>query len=328
MTSSGGIPTCALPPFLSLVRRSLEAWGPLRKEHPLAEGMLQRYADLDDFLGEKSVMFWFFQQRESFLSQGTMTKWGRDRLDHYILLPGFPGFVTRRECFFVSHFWQTRDHPDPFGTHLRLHQNELRLQPWSYIWVDWTCIPQHPRSQLEELYFLRALKTMPGIIRNCGFSWFYPPFEARLWILFEITEYTLTCEGELAPTADIAIYREHIREMVQVGVQPTLERHGYRCTFERDKEFLTSWMEVLVLIRRLGIDVLEARRVMDNLTWPVGVQTIARNIAARGVLRLQLYEGIMTLGGERYTFKPFPKWEDGKYSKTSSLRSASSVTNQ
>lgn len=149
---------------------------------------------------------------------------------------------------------------------------------------------------------------MPGIIRNCGFTWLYPPFEARLWILFEIAEYTLTCDDDLAPTSDIAEYKEHIEEMIEVGVQPTLNRHGYRCTFDRDKEFLTSCLEVLVLLRRLGIDVGEVRRVMDHLTWPVGIHTIMCNIAARGLLRLRLYEGIFILDGERYTFTPFPNW--------------------
>ncbi|KAI1165717.1 hypothetical protein F5B18DRAFT_144794 [Nemania serpens] len=327
MASSEGVSTCALPPFLSLLRRSLAAWGSLQNEYRVASGILQTYTDLDDFMCEKSAMFWFFQQREAFLSQKTMTKWNRNRLDQYILLPSFPGFVTRGECFFLSHFWQTKAHPDPDSTYLRLHQNELRLQPWSYIWVDWTCIPQYPRSQPEELYFLRALKTMPGIIRNCGFTWLYPPFEARLWILFEIAEYTLTCDDDLAPTSDIAEYKEHIEEMIEVGVQPTLNRHGYRCTFDRDKEFLTSCLEVLVLLRRLGIDVGEVRRVMDHLTWPVGIHTIMCNIAARGLLRLRLYEGIFILDGERYTFTPFPNWEDGKYSEAALLGSISSVVN-
>lgn len=327
MATSEGVSTCALPPILSLVRRSLEAWGSLQEDHPMVKGLLQRFTNLDDFLCENSIMFWFFQKRESFLSQKTMTKWSRDRLNQYVLLPRVSGFVTRRECFFLSHFWQTRDHPDPDGTYLRLHQNQLRLQPWSYIWVDWTCAPQNPRSQPEELHFLWALKTMPAIIRNCGFSWFYPPFEARLWILFEIAEYTLSCEGGLAQTPDIVKYQEHIKEMIQVGVQPTLERHGYTCTFDRDKEFLTSRLEVLTLLPRLGINVLETRRMLDHITWNTSAQSIECYVAARGVLVVRLYEGILILNGERHRFTPFPKWEDGKYSRAALLRSRLPVAN-
>lgn len=55
------------------------------------------------------------------MSQERMEKWSRDKLDDYVLLPALPGFVTRKECFFISRFWHTRDHPDPDGEYLRLH---------------------------------------------------------------------------------------------------------------------------------------------------------------------------------------------------------------
>lgn len=155
-----------------------------------------------------------------------MQKWSRDRLDDYVLLPATNGFVSRTDCFFVSHFWHTKDDPDPGGKYLRLLQDELRPDTWSYIWLDWTCVPQHPRSQNEEAYFLRTLQTMSGIIRNSGFVWYYPPFEARLWILYEVAEYTLTCdEGfQTTETEDIRGFADHVKEMLQVGVRPTLDK--------------------------------------------------------------------------------------------------------
>jgi hypothetical protein len=150
-----------------------------------ARDFLQRSANLDEFLteGSKPVVFWFFQRREAFLSQKKMRKWSRHRLDDYVLLPAPDGFVARSECFFVSHFWQTKEHPDPAGDYLQPLQQDLRLQIWSYIWTDWTCLPQHPRRRIEELYFRQTLQTISGIIRNAGFAWYYLPFEARLWIL-------------------------------------------------------------------------------------------------------------------------------------------------
>ena len=86
-----------------------------------------------------------------------MQRWSRDRLNDYILLPATPGFVLRSNCFFVSHFWQTKDDPDPDSKYLRLLQDELQSQPWSYTRVNWTCIPQHPRSEKENVYLLRSL---------------------------------------------------------------------------------------------------------------------------------------------------------------------------
>lgn len=254
-------------------------------------------------------MFWFFQRRGAFLSQKTMQKWSRDRLDDYVLLPATNGFVNRKDCFFVSHFWLSKDDPDPSGKYLRLTQDELRQQTWSYIWLDWTCAPQHPRSQIEEAYFRRTLQTMSGIIRNSGFMWFYPPFEPRLWILYEVAEYTLTCSREVEVTEDIREFAEHVKEMLRVGVRSTLAKYGYRCTYDRDMEFLTSWLEVLVLLRTLDLDIDLVRRLLDNLTWFPTSQAIEFQ-TTKGTAELCRYEGTFKFhgSGELHRFTPFPKW--------------------
>lgn len=299
----------------SLVSRSLAAWAALdRPTHQLAESTLQDYTGLDDFLtrfstGAGGPVFWFFQMRESFMSQETMTKWSRDRLDNYILLPGFPGFVTRDHFFFVSHFWHTHDNPDPNGKYLKLMQKEIELQSWSYIWVDWTCLPQKPRSDHEEVYFLRALRTMPAIVRNCGFMWYYPGFEPRLWILYEVAEYVLTCENahEHLATEDIKEFMHHVTEMREIGVRATLDKYGYKCTFDRDKECITPWLELIVLLNRLCIDVDDIRRIQDNITWFRTCENMIIN-TLKGTVTIERFEGTLTLGGEEYKFTPFPQW--------------------
>lgn len=294
----------------SLVRRSIEAWDPLTAPMiAFAEDALQAYTSLDDFLskGPNPLMYWFFQRREAFLAQPTMTKWSSDRLDDYILLPAANGFVKRSDCFFVSHFWHARDDPDPNGTYLRLLQQELRPQAWSYIWLDWTCMPQEPRTPKEENYFLRSLQTMSGIIRNSGFVWFYPPFEPRLWILYEVAEYTLTCDTALEETEDIKEFADHIQEMLRVGVRPTLARHGYRCSYARDRDFLTSWLELLVLLTRLRVDVGYIRQLLDNMTWHPGTEHILKG-TINGPLELRRFEGVLVLRGQRHGFTPFPRW--------------------
>ena len=241
------------------------------------------------------------------MTQDRMSKWNGDRLDDYVLLPAANGYVSRTECFFVSHFWQTRDHPDPDGKYLRLLQNELRPQHWSYVWVDWSCIPQNPRSESEKIFFLQSLQSMSGIIRNCGFIWFYPPFEPRLWILYEIAEFSLTCDGDLPPMEDIRIFADHVKEMLQVGVRSTLDKHGYRCTYDRDREFLTSWLEVLVLLRKLHIDTDDIRRFADMLTWAPSAR-VMKMATINGLVEFSRYEGTLICRGERHTFTPFPRW--------------------
>lgn len=297
------------PAWDSLVRRSIEAWEALPQITRTCRfhiDILRQYTCLEDFLeAPRFFMFWFFQRREAFLSQSTMTKWGRDHLDDYVLLPA--DRVSRSECLFVSHFWRTKDSPDPDGKYLRLLQSDLQTQTWSYVWVDWSCAPQHPRTEAEQSYFLRTLGTIPGIIRNCGFAWYYPPFEPRLWILYEVAEYTLTTSlGVHQTTADIREFIDHVKEMVQVGVRPTLESHGYKCTYDGDKEFLTSWLELLVLLKRLHIDVLDVRRLLDFLTWEPTASHISL-VTRKGLVELYKFEGILILEGERYTFTPFPE---------------------
>jgi hypothetical protein len=164
-------------------------------------------------------------------------------------------------------------------------------------------MPQNLRSPSEENYFHRSLQTMSGIIRNCGFIYFYPPFEPRLWILYEITEFMLTCSGITALTPDIKTYLNHIDEMISAGVQATLVKHGYRCSYDRDRQYLTSWLELLILLKRINLDVGMIRNIMDHLTW----QTICQTYHCPR-LSLNKFEGTLIANGQVYEFTPFPRW--------------------
>ena len=294
-----------------LVFRSIKAWDTLTTPQSslgknLPREILLNCPDLDTFLSETSgcIMFWFFHLRSAFTSQARLRKWSRDHLDEYVLLPACPGFVMRADCFFISHFWQQPHDPDPKGVVLRLNQTVLAPQSWSYIWIDWTCMPQAPRSAAEERYFLRCLPTMSGIIRNCGFNYFYPAFEPRLWILYEVAEFILTSMGSIPPTRDITSFLQHVDEMVHVGVQTTLDKYGYKSSYERDKEYLIPWLELLVLLHKLGFHIQTVRDVMDYMTWHPAVQVIL----IVGVIELKKFEGVLVVNGEKYRFTAFPKW--------------------
>jgi hypothetical protein len=279
----------------SLVSRSIAAWNDLRHDgqpvrKDLIEELLTMYDSLDEFLAEspRLATFWFFQTRGAFMSQNRFRN----------------GYVWRTDCFFVSHFWREKDNPDPNGETLRLHQAELEAQTWSYIWVDWTCMPQHPRSPPEKTYFYHGLRTMSGIIRNTGFTYFYPPFKPRLWILYEIAEYRLTCSGDIPKTPDIELFLQHIDEMIEEGVQKTLEKHHYHCYEDHDRQYLTSWLELLVLLRQLKLDVHFVRMIMDNMTW----HSSAGSLFYPGLeLELNKYKGSLVYLDNKHTFTPFPK---------------------
>src|SRR6266480_5564360 len=85
-------------------------------------------------------------------------------------------------------------------------------------------------------------------------------------ILYEITEFALTCSGGIGITSDIEPYLQHIDEMLETGVQATLAKHGYRCSYDRDRQYMTSWMELLVLLRRLHFSIFSIRKIMDSMT--------------------------------------------------------------
>jgi hypothetical protein len=164
-------------------------------------------------------------------------------------------------------------------------------------------MPQSPRSLPEKAYFNRCLRIMSGIIRNCGFIYFYPPFEPRLWILYEITEFVLTSFGGIRLTSDIEPYCRHIDEMLETSVQATLAKHGYCCSYDRDMQYLTSWLELLVLLNRLNFDIYNIRNIMDDMTWFNAVQ-----VQWYPGVELKRFEGTLVVDGEMHLFTPFPRW--------------------
>jgi hypothetical protein len=168
-------------------------------------------------------------------------------------------------------------------------------------------MPQSPRSPQEEGFFHRCLQTMSGIIRNCGFMYFYPPFEPRLWTLYEIAEYKLTCVGGIAMTSDIEPFLKHIDEMLETGVRATLEKHKYSCSYDRDRQYLTSWLELLVLLQQSHFSIDMIRQMMDHMTWFPTLQT-----QTYPAVELKRYEGTLVVNGEMHTFTPFPQWVSAK----------------
>ena len=68
-------------------------------------------------------------------------------------------------------------------------------------------------------------------------------------------------------TSDIEPFLKHIDEMPKTGVQATLEKHKHRCSYDRDRQYLTSWLELLVLLQRSHFSIDMIRQMMDHMTW-------------------------------------------------------------
>lgn len=68
--------------------------------------------------------------------------------------------------FFVSHPWLSKEHPDPKGKHLALlrqHAKQLDRNQDAFYWIDYSCLPQNPRSAQDEEFFNRTLPKIASI---------------------------------------------------------------------------------------------------------------------------------------------------------------------
>lgn len=144
-------------------------------------GRLLPYHELRDELVEHT-------QISSFTLSGPLTMWPREAL------------FEKTPCIFVSHRWQSYDHPDPDGTHLQLiierldglsPQRQATAHDEIYVWIDYCCLPQkrgpHALSP-EDLETLHAgLEFLSQIVKSCDLLILYSQdYLDRVWCYTEI----------------------------------------------------------------------------------------------------------------------------------------------
>jgi hypothetical protein len=90
-------------------------------------------------------------------------------------------------CHFLSHRWLSPEHPDPDGKQLALLRQ--RMGPHDWCWVDYTCLPQRPRTPEEEALFRRSMRLLPSfmfgrefIVLRCRSDAYFE----RAWCYFEL----------------------------------------------------------------------------------------------------------------------------------------------
>lgn len=300
--------------FQALVERSIIAWfslnyvGPSRASD-ISESIeiLRSLTSVEDVLANSK--FWFFQCRESFVQQAHLSRWDSGCLDMYILLPCLNGFVNKRDCFFISHYWRTTEHPDPEGQDMRNFLHDLRAMDWSYIWVDWTCLPQAPRSEKQRMYFNNMLQFIPTLIRECTIEYRFPPFEPRAWILLEVAYYFLTHSGQFAIPEDIATFFSHVQEMRSEGVYAVISKYSYVCTNGSDLTLIIAWLELLVILTRVFPNATEIRNILKDIEHEgIGGYTVYYD---GGPLHVDKSKGILLYNGTKYEFTPMFNLREG-----------------
>jgi len=259
---------------------------------------LRSYHSLEEVLKRRG--YWFFHLREPFLQQKVFLKWDPTRLDEYILLPISYGFVNKQDCFFVSHYWLTKEHPDPHAVDLVQIQQDLQTQEWSYVWVDWTCVPQVPRTELQQKYFNRMLQYIPMLVRDCGFEWRFPAFEPRGWILYEVAEHVLST-NRFTWTDDNRPFIQHVLQMLKDGVRPVVEKYGYQCTQKEDFDLLVGFLELLILLAKILPHNITARRVIRDIINEPYVGSVTDYDTG---IEIDKAKGVISYQGKTYRFTP------------------------
>lgn len=299
--------------FSALGNRSIAAWRVIanHKESPSGiEQAIEKHAlilsgihDLNELLSYDGPQFWFFQLGEVFISQDVFHKWDPDRLGDYILLPMEDGFVNRRDCIFLSHYWRTPQHPDPEGEDLAALQKKMGEGKWtsSYVWVDWTCVPQRERTEVQRQYFKQTLQTIAKLIRDCSFLWTFPQFEPRLWVLCELAEYAAS-RLQTPSLDDVQQFMKHLSDMTRAGVRPVLNRQRYKCTNQGDLEQVLAWLDILVALHKTVPSMRVRRHILDAVNNP----TVQTCLHLEVGVTVDKGRGTITTDRKTYTFNPAP----------------------
>ena len=303
--------------FRDLVERSITAWNALSYagdpklkdlHFQVLSETLRGFESIDDLL-RSEIVFCFFQRREFFFWQDRFLKWNPIHLEHnYVLLPVGYGFINKRDCYYVSHFWRTKEHPDPQGEDFEIVAGHLAIESWEYVWVDWTCLPQSPRSNSQTEYATKMLQRTSILMRSCAFEWTYPLLvEPRLWILVEVAQHMLTGNG-FATTSQIGLVSNDVLAMETEGVRQVIRRRGYQCSIPGDYRLLVGWLELLVIASKLVPDVFLKRSLLDSLDASIVSNW---NDHATGI-EVNKATGIVSYGKQVYRFAPlWPVGEDG-----------------
>ncbi len=103
------------------------------------------------------------------------------------LLESYSDIPHEQNKYFVSHRWLSTEQPDPDGHQLRLLKQNIELD--SYYWIDYSCVPQHPRSSQEEKLFRESIEWLPSLL--FGMNVIVLRFQddgyyERAWCFFEL----------------------------------------------------------------------------------------------------------------------------------------------
>ncbi|KAH8723087.1 hypothetical protein GQ44DRAFT_710962 [Phaeosphaeriaceae sp. PMI808] len=95
---------------------------------------------------------------------------------------------------------------------------------------------------------------------------------------------------------------EHLREMKGYGVRYVVNRHGYKCTNQGDRELVIGWLELLLILARI-VPSIRTRRIILNAIDNAMVRTCYHEESG---ITIDKEKGMVTVGERSYEFSPLP----------------------
>lgn len=165
-------------------------WIPHRERNEIADGFKMGFVNMCErvrMVQEHNTVSSF-----QFIKGGDLLKYRR--FPHYKEVKHLlkRSDEIREGKHFISHRWFSPTHPDPDGKQLALLRPCLEAD--SFYWVDFSCIPQKPRTQQEESLFRDSISWLPSLMFNMNFivlRFEDDGYVDRAWCFFELLAATV-----------------------------------------------------------------------------------------------------------------------------------------
>eukprot|EP00900_Chrysochromulina_parva_P020942 jgi/Chrpa1/3481/Chrysochromulina_OHIO_Genome00014330-RA len=111
-----------------------------------------------------------------------------------------------RNRLVCSHRWETKTNPDPTGQQLREVVAYLKRNPGiQYVWIDFPCMPQSPRSEDEDTHFKEMLEYIGWAFLACSvLIIFDADYNSRFWTRYEAFLAMQMCDPKLGLTSAVS----------------------------------------------------------------------------------------------------------------------------
>lgn len=120
------------------------------------------------------------------------------QIDEMFLSDVDPTAFNRYNVVFISHRWLQPDNPDPLNEQFNFVKDCVvngsdpnDLKNYKLFFYDFSCLPQSPRTEAEDLIFKSGLMNLQDMITTSRFFWLPSnDYFDRSWCLFEYIIYS------------------------------------------------------------------------------------------------------------------------------------------